>query len=271
MRKQVEKPDRIIARIAARQHGIVDFGQLRWAGLVPSAIARRVRAGHLHRLYRGVYAVGHTDLSREGRWFAAVRACGPGAVLSHESAAHLWGLSPKSPATIHVTVPSSNGRRRRRGIRLHYSTTLIAADVARRKNIPVTTRARTLADLGWGSEPTRSDLERAFLRLCKEHGIPKPEVNVKVGPYTVDFLWRAERLVVEVDGYRYRSDRATFRSDRARGRELNRRGFELLRFADVELDEEPLAVVSSVKDHLRQRSPNPSGSPSASSPGAGLA
>jgi very-short-patch-repair endonuclease len=124
----------------------------------------------------------------------------------------------------------------------------------RRRNIPVTTHARTLADLGYDREPTRSDLERLFLRLCREHGIPKPEVNVKVGPYTVDFLWREEQLVVEVDSYRYHSDRVTFRSDRARGRELNRRGIQLLRFADVELVEEPLAAVFSLRAHLRRRS-----------------
>ena len=81
------RPD--IARIAARQHGVVRYDQLRWAGLVPSAITRRVRSGRLHRLHRGVYAVGHTDLTREGKWIAAVFACGEGAVLSHESAAHL--------------------------------------------------------------------------------------------------------------------------------------------------------------------------------------
>jgi very-short-patch-repair endonuclease len=251
MRHKLAKPDRTVAEIAARQHGVVNRKQLSWAGLSPKAISRRVQAGRLHRLYRGVYAVGHTNLSREGRWLAAVFACGEGAVLSHENAAHLLGISPTSPSTIHVTVPATSGRTKRRGIRLHYSTTLTPADTTQRHNIPVTTHARTLADLGYGTERTRSDLERLFLRICREHGIPKPEVNVKIGSYTVDFLWRQAGLVVEVDGYRYHSDRATFRSDRARDRELGRRGLEVLRFADEEVGEEPDAVADSVLTGLR--------------------
>ena len=141
MRKQVDKADRIYARIATRQHGVVRYDQLLWAGLVPSAITRRVRTGRLHRLYRGVYAVGHTNLSQEGRWIAGVFACGTGAVLSHESAAHLWRLSPTSPPTIHVTVTATGGRVKRPGIRLHRSTTLTSKDMTLRRTIPVTTPA----------------------------------------------------------------------------------------------------------------------------------
>jgi len=213
-----------------------------------------VRAGRLHRLYRGVYAVGHTNLSQEGNWLAAVLACAEGALLSHESAAQLWRISPTSPSLTHVTVPGRNGRTKRPGIRLHRSTTLTLADTARRHNIPVTSHARTLADLGYDREPTRSDLERLFLRLCKEHGIPRPEANVRVGPYIVDFLWRDERLIAETDSYRYHSDRSNFRSDRARDRELERRGFTVLRFADQELNEQPLAVATSLQAHLHGRS-----------------
>ncbi|MGH2989826.1 MAG: endonuclease domain-containing protein [Solirubrobacterales bacterium] len=99
----------------------------------------------------------------------------------------------------------------------------------------------------------RSDLERAFLRLCEDRRIPKPEVNVKVGPYRVDFLWREAGLVVEVDGYAYHADRATFESDRARDRDLKRRGIEVLRFADRELASNEREVAASVRDHLRQR------------------
>lgn len=66
---------------------MIRYEQLIWAGLTPAAISRRVKAEHLHRLYKGVYAVGHRNLGREGRWIAAVFACDEGAVLSHESAA----------------------------------------------------------------------------------------------------------------------------------------------------------------------------------------
>ncbi len=82
----------MIAAIAARQHGVITFEQLLKAGLSQSGISRRVKAGRLHRIHKGVYAVGHRGLSREGWWMAAVLACGQGAVLSHSSAAALWGM-----------------------------------------------------------------------------------------------------------------------------------------------------------------------------------
>ena len=189
-----------------------------------------------------------------GRWVAAVLTCGDGAVLSHESAAALWGISPRSPSLVHVTVPGYGGRARRAGVRIHRSATLTSADTTRRHNIPVTTHARTLSDLGYGREPTRSDLERLFLRLCRRFRIPKPEVNVKLGPYSVDFLWRDAGLVVEVDGYRYHADRETFEADRARDRDLKSRGVDVLRFADRELANNDRAVALSVRAHLKRRS-----------------
>jgi very-short-patch-repair endonuclease len=208
----------------------------------------------MHRVHRGVYAVGNPNLTREGRWMAAVLACGEDTVLSHQSAAALWKLSPTCPPLAHVSVPGPNGRRKRRGIVVHRSLTLTAEQTTRRRGIPVTTLARTLADLGYGPDRTRSDLERLFLRICREHGIPKPEVNVRIGPYEVDFLWRAERLVVEVDGYAYHSDRRAFEADRARDRELAHRGFLVIRFTDKELSRRPDAVAASLHAHLRRRS-----------------
>ena len=198
--------------------------------------------------------MGHTDLSKEGRWLAAVFACGEGTVLSHETAAHLWGISPTSPATIHVTVPVSGGRARRPGIRLHYSTTLTPEDTARRHNIPVTSHARTLRDLGYGPEPTRSYLERLFLKLCRNHAVPKPEVNVRVGPYIVDFLWRTERLIAETDGYRYHSGQGAFEADLARINDLKRRDYEVLRFSYREVLDQPLATIASLQARLHGHS-----------------
>ena len=177
-------------------------------------------------------------------------------MLSHESAAALWKLSPRCPPLAHVTVPGTTGRRRRKGIVLHRSSTLTPRETTRRWSIPVTTQARTLRDLGWGTERTRSDLERLFLRICRQHGLPKPEVNVRIGPYEVDFLWRAERLIVEVDGWKYHSNRRAFEADRARDRELARRGFLVLRFTDRELSRDPNAVATSLRAHLRRRSSN---------------
>ena len=99
-------------------------GQLVEAGLETSAISKRVRRGRLHRIHHGVYAVGHEGLSEEARWMAAVLACGLHAVLSHGAAAVHWGLLRPLDGPIDVTIPSDNGRKRRRGIRIHRSATL---------------------------------------------------------------------------------------------------------------------------------------------------
>ena len=79
--------------VAAKQHGLVTLTQLMEAGLSRSGVKRRVAAGRLHRIHRAVYAVGHRGLSNEGRWMAAVLACGPSAVLSHRAAAEHWAMS----------------------------------------------------------------------------------------------------------------------------------------------------------------------------------
>src|SRR6187455_903550 len=112
------KGDRQIASVAARQHGVALLAQLVAAGVTQRAAARRVKSGHLYRVHRGVYAVGHPALGKEGKWLAAVLAYGEGATLSHRSAAELWGLLPHRNGRIDVTVPGKGGRRSRRGIRL---------------------------------------------------------------------------------------------------------------------------------------------------------
>jgi hypothetical protein len=98
-------------------------------------------------VHRGVYAVGHSRLSKEGRWLAAVLACGQRAVLSHGSAAAPWDLLPVPGGSIDVTIPNRSGRRERRGISVHRSGTLSATSSTRHLGIPVTTPARTLDDL----------------------------------------------------------------------------------------------------------------------------
>ena len=110
-------------------------------------IIHRARTGRLVRLHRGVYALGHRALKREGRWIAAVLWCGPGAVLSHRSAAALWGLRASSGIRFAVSVPTGNGRRRRQGLEVHRVPTLRDSEVTIHDAIPVTTPARTLLDL----------------------------------------------------------------------------------------------------------------------------
>jgi Transcriptional regulator, AbiEi antitoxin/Protein of unknown function (DUF559) len=136
-----------LGELARRQWGLVTRAQLSDLGVADSTVRDWVRSDRLRRLYRGVYAVGHDRLRLEGRWLAAVMACGPGAVLSHRDAAQLWQLRQSNSAYIEVTVPSLNGRRKQQGIRIHRSGRLGPEDVTVRHGIPVTTLARTLLDL----------------------------------------------------------------------------------------------------------------------------
>ena len=86
--------DRAIAELAGAQHGVASRSQLRTLGVTRNEIDRRLAIGRLHVLHRGVYAVGHRVLTVEGRWMAAVLACGSNAVLSHATAAAVWDLMP---------------------------------------------------------------------------------------------------------------------------------------------------------------------------------
>jgi very-short-patch-repair endonuclease len=120
--------------------------QLLDRGLSADAIKHRVRKGRLHPVFRGVYAVGRRQLTSHGRWMAAVMSCGPDAVLSHETAAALWGLRSPRQAEIEVSVPART-RHRRRGIRVHRRANLHPQDIGCCEGIPVTQPICTLVDL----------------------------------------------------------------------------------------------------------------------------
>jgi Transcriptional regulator, AbiEi antitoxin/Protein of unknown function (DUF559) len=151
-------PDVAVAEVAGRQWGVVSVVQLLAVGLTRAGVVRRVRAGRLHRVHRGVYAVGHRVLGREGRWMAAVLACGEGAVLSHRSAAAHWELLGSAAALVDVTAPAT--RHGLAGIRLHRSRFLDARDTTNHEGIPITKVPRTLLDLAATVQPHR--LERAL-------------------------------------------------------------------------------------------------------------
>ena len=210
-----------------------------------------------------------------------------GAAVSHRSALILWGLLPAATGPVDVIV-GRGGREKRRGIRVHRSRSLLSAHVTLCSGIPVTTPARTISDLrqaistrrsgsiaDWElrkairqanviglpildediADRTRSDLEAAFLAICRRHRLPSPEVNVRIGPCLVDFLWREERLVVETDGYPYHRGRDAFQDDRGRELELMRLGYGVLRLSEAQIDEEPKKVGEVVGAELRRRRP----------------
>jgi very-short-patch-repair endonuclease len=119
----------------------------------------RVAAGRLHRVHRGVYAVGHINLSLKAKWLAAVLAYGQGALLSHGDAAALWGLTQPSGTTIHVTTDTRHGLEPRPGLAPHRSR-IHPVDRKRRSGIPLTSVPRTLLDLA-GTAPERT-LQRSY-------------------------------------------------------------------------------------------------------------
>jgi very-short-patch-repair endonuclease len=283
--------DGAVARIADRQHGVVTRRQLEGCGLGSKAITIRVRKGQLHRLHRGVYAVGHRVLSWRSRWMAAVLACGEGTVLSHDSAAALWGLLRPMDGPIHVSTPMTSGRARRRGIHVHRCPSLAEPSSSSsslpirggrgrrllttyRDRVPVTTVARTIEDLRGHLPPhllrratrqaelkgyrlehietdrTRSDLETLFLSLCRRYRLPTPEVNVKLGRWEVDFLWRSQSLVVEIDTWTYHRGSVAFEDDHARDLDLRQRGYTVLRFSDTQLENEPERVAADIREAL---------------------
>jgi very-short-patch-repair endonuclease len=175
---------------------------------------------------------------------------------------------------VDVTVPGTAGRSRRRDIRVHRSTSLTPEATTIRQGIPTTTPVRTIQDLrrvldrgelqaaiaraeiqhlpigdvpGFLHEPIRSELERRFLRLCMRHGLPKPEVNVRIGPYEVDFLWRDHRLAVETDGWDTHRHRSAFEADRARDVVLKTHGYDVLRFTYRQVWHEDALVASRLR------------------------
>lgn len=160
MREEVRHHDGL-ARLAGEQHGVVSHQQLLELGYSEAAIGRGIRSQRLHRIHRGAYAVGNPRPSTHGRCLAAVLACGRGAMLSHDSAAWLWGLRPRCPSRAEVTLPARGHQRA--GIHIHHSTILEPIDEAIRESIPTTSVARTLLDCAARAQHRTTDglLERA--------------------------------------------------------------------------------------------------------------
>jgi very-short-patch-repair endonuclease len=156
----LDRPRQVeLAKIAGRQHGVIARRQLLELGFGRGAIRYKLAVGRLHSIHREVYAVGHANLTARGRWMAAVLACGQDALLSHKSAAALWGFGSAAATDIDVTT---TGRTRYGlpGIALHLVRGLHPDDRALQDAIPVTSVSRTILDLAEVLPQRR--LERAF-------------------------------------------------------------------------------------------------------------
>ncbi len=276
--------DRSIGGLATRQDGIVERRQLIALGLSAAAIDHRVRTGRLIVLYRGVYTIGHEALTERGKLRAALIAGGPTAVLSHRTAAALWKLTPSMPQFVDVTV-TRKGPRSRGLLRIH--ETRRPPDVRTVHSLPVTAPLRTLVDLAATrshhqlerlcaealvlklvtheqleaarilppatAAPTRSQFERAFLAALRSAGLPRPLVNHSVAPYTADFAWPEQRVVVETDGWRFHGHRLAFEDDRARDADLAARGWIVVRITWRQLQSSPTLVLVQLAQTLARR------------------
>jgi Transcriptional regulator, AbiEi antitoxin len=171
--EQTRALDGSIAELAEAQYGVVGRRQLLALGVGEEAIEVRLRAGRLHRLHRGVYSVGHRVVPREGRWLAAVLFAGPGAaVLSHRSAATLWGIRDHYSGAIEVTCRSKS--RSRGAIHRHFAA-LPGDEMTVERGIPVTTVPRTLFDLAAVSSVDTVEhalRESEYLRLHDRLSLP---------------------------------------------------------------------------------------------------
>jgi very-short-patch-repair endonuclease len=153
--------------LTGRQHGVVTRRQLLDLGLTPRAIEHRLAIGRIHRIERGIYAVGRRQLGQRGRWMAAVLCCGSRAALSHRSAAALWGIGAERAGRIEVSVPFASPRHRP-GTQVYRRPSLRGSDVTTEDGIPITIPVLTVIDLArildrGGLERTVNEADRIGL------------------------------------------------------------------------------------------------------------
>jgi len=277
--------DRLRA-LASRQFGVVARRQLTHLGVCGSVIDNWVVAGDVHRIHRGVYAVGHTALSTEGELTAAVLLAGPDAMLSHGTAAWWLRLTNRRPAAIHVCTPrrcapqpgiAVHGRRRlerewHRGIPvapvaevlLGFAATerfddlryvlaqaeyhgLLDLDALNVTDRPGSAALRAALER---HQPqlahTRSEFERRLIRLCEAHGLPVPTFNAWIAGWLADAVWHHQRVVVELDGREGHAGWARIRADHARDLALRAAGWVVLRYTWEQLEGTPGDVAQDI-------------------------
>jgi Protein of unknown function (DUF559) len=177
-------------------------------------------------------------------------------------------------------------------MRIHRCATLTPQDITVHRGIPITTPERTIIDLSravhgrplehvvdladqrglvdfgrlraagsvplravlsnYSPAPTRSEMDERFLRVCDDHGIPRPESNAHVEGIEVDFVWRDRRLIVEVDGYRYHRSPTACEDDRAKDVELTTRCWGVQRFTWRQITGRTAWVAAAVAARYRR-------------------
>jgi len=275
-----------IAQLAARQLGNISRAQLLMLGHPDAWISRRLRDRTLIRVYPGVYAVGYRRLDPAAQAMAAVLACGPTALLSHESAAALW-TQRRWPRVPEVTVC---GDRRPRLIRVHRRHQLPPGDRGRQLGIPVTSPERTLSDIrprltaeqfrravsdaafakligdeavrrlmGYDAvPPTRSVMQDLFqTTVIDAFNLPQPLTDTTVNGLEVDAAWPHERVLVELDGRDAHSHPLAFVTDRDRDAIHIDNGWIPVRLSWERLKGDPDVIAQRLLRLLDRRRPHP--------------
>jgi very-short-patch-repair endonuclease len=178
---------------------VVARRQLLGLGFSRSGIEQRLKTGRLHPAALGVYAVGRSELSREGSWMAAILACGDGALLSHGSAAALYGIASEPPGVIEVSVRSPSARRHL-GLRVRRRPSVPGHDVGTLKDIPVTSPVRTMLDLATVLGPR--GLERAVNEADKHEVIDPESLRIALDGYAGEPGIKALRTLLDRDTFR---------------------------------------------------------------------
>jgi hypothetical protein len=269
----------VIRAVAEGQGGHITRAQLHQLGLTDDAIKHLIRRGFLLRVYHGVYAVGHLPQLPLDRAHAALLAVGTRSALGLGSAGSyrpkgiiVHRCTSLTRADIHIDprtrvrvtsaartaldltprLSDKRAARMARDLRIRRVTTLPQLrDVIRRNpRHPGTQRLQKIV-LGSQRQPTRSDLEDAFMAIVTAFNLPVPEINEHVNGERVDFLYREHRLIVEVDGYDAHSDPVQFAEDRRRDREiLIATGISTIRFTYDDCLDTPAEVAASVRAAL---------------------
>ena len=273
-----------------RQFGHVTRAQLLEIGVAARTINRWVHSARLVQVHAGVYAVGHQQRGALANAMAAVLACGPRAILSHDSAAALWGVRTW-PSKPEVTAPIDH---QRPGIRTHRSQTLTTNQVRKHHNIRVTSPSRTIQDIQSRltdaqliravndlrlakhmrqtelerllaaspraqalidpqEAPTRSIKEDEFLAFCNAHGLPRPKVNIILHGHEVDALFEAEKVIVEIDSWTFHNSHKSFESDRDRDADLAQYGYLTVRLTSARMQHTPAHEAERLHTTLKNR------------------
>jgi very-short-patch-repair endonuclease len=242
-----------LQRLATEQHGILTRSQLLHAGVGPRSVDRWIQTGRLIALHRGVFAVGHLPPSPHARTMAAVLACGRGAVLSHRSAAHLYGLIRYS-GPIEITAPTNH---QRAGVIVHRSA-LTDRDVTQHWGIPATTpgphahrpRPHPLPRLPHPRSQRCAPQEPSLCRRAPAEVAARSdaETDAIVAGYEVDAYWATHRLVAELDGEEFHDG---FETDRAKDADLVEAGLRVIRVTWDRLTRQPRREAARFRTLLR--------------------